>query len=401
MKNNIKIVHLCLGCFYVDNYSYQENLLPKFHKELGYDVEIVATERIEFDSSGLHSVKNYAGQYWNEFGIRVTRLKIRGPVKIFRLLKMYKGTYQILENVKPDILFIHGCQFADMNKVVRYLKNHREVIVYVDNHADFRNSAKNFLSKNILHKVLWKKMAHEIEPYTDKFYGVLPARVDFLKEVYKLPEEKCELLVLGADDEIVLKAKQPQVREEIRKKYFVAKEDLLLVTGGKIDENKPEIMLLMRAVIELTDPHLKLLFFGSVSESLKRVFNKYAENEKIINAGWIKSDKAYEYFNAADVIVFPGLHSVMWEQAVAMGKPCLFRKLEGFQHVDLGGNCLFMDGVSCEDIKKYIIKIMDDSVRQKLKKAAEEKGLQFFSYREIAKRAVRSAVIKQAAQQLI
>ena len=29
----MKIVHLCLGCFYIDNYSYQENMLPKFHKE--------------------------------------------------------------------------------------------------------------------------------------------------------------------------------------------------------------------------------------------------------------------------------------------------------------------------------------------------------------------------------
>ena len=37
----MKIVHLCLGCFFPDNYSYQENMLPKFHKELGYDVKVL------------------------------------------------------------------------------------------------------------------------------------------------------------------------------------------------------------------------------------------------------------------------------------------------------------------------------------------------------------------------
>ena len=37
----MKIVHLCLCSFFPDNYSYQENLLPKYHKRLGYDVEVI------------------------------------------------------------------------------------------------------------------------------------------------------------------------------------------------------------------------------------------------------------------------------------------------------------------------------------------------------------------------
>ena len=47
----MKIVHLCLASFYPDNYSYQENLLPKFHKELGYDVEVIASTQ-SFDEYG-------------------------------------------------------------------------------------------------------------------------------------------------------------------------------------------------------------------------------------------------------------------------------------------------------------------------------------------------------------
>ena len=39
----MKIMHLMLSSFYIDNYSYQENLLPKYHKKLGYEVEIVAS----------------------------------------------------------------------------------------------------------------------------------------------------------------------------------------------------------------------------------------------------------------------------------------------------------------------------------------------------------------------
>ena len=36
----MKILHLMLACFYIDNYSYQENYLPKYHKKQGNDVEI-------------------------------------------------------------------------------------------------------------------------------------------------------------------------------------------------------------------------------------------------------------------------------------------------------------------------------------------------------------------------
>ena len=68
-------------------------------------------------------------------------------------------------------------------------KTHKNVIVFADNHADFLNSATNWISKNILHKIIWRYYAQMLVPYVKKFYGVLPARVDFLKEVYNIPSD--------------------------------------------------------------------------------------------------------------------------------------------------------------------------------------------------------------------
>lgn len=76
----------------------------------------------------------------------------------------------------------------------------------MDNHSDFSNSARNWLSKNVLHKIVWRTMAKN-RTICKKFYGVLPARVDFLIDVYNLPKEKCELLVMGADDDLVKRTK--------------------------------------------------------------------------------------------------------------------------------------------------------------------------------------------------
>ena len=81
----MKIVHICLGCFYIDNYSYQENMIPKFHKKMGYEVEIIAST-LSFNRSG-ESCYVDAGVYTNEYGIKVTRLpytkKLPSKVGVF------------------------------------------------------------------------------------------------------------------------------------------------------------------------------------------------------------------------------------------------------------------------------------------------------------------------------
>ena len=214
MKN--KVVHLCLANFYTDGYSYQENMLPKFHQKLGYETAIIASLDT-FNKAG--QFVQYSGDlvYRNEYDIPVRRLPYRSPEKLYRILRRYQGVREALEQAKPDMLFIHGCQFSDIDIVADYLKAHPDVKVYVDNHADFNNSATNYLSKNILHRRIWKRCAHVIEPYTSKFYGVVPARVDFLKEMYGLPAHKCDLLVMGADDDAVEKALRPEVRAKRRR----------------------------------------------------------------------------------------------------------------------------------------------------------------------------------------
>lgn len=361
-------------------------MLSKFHKKMGYDVEVIAS-LVSFDKNGKECFLKESGSYINEYDIPVTRLDYKNS-KFAKRFRQYEGTYEAIENAKPDIIFIHGCQFLDIKYVVKYVKQNPNVRVYVDNHADFFNSARNFLSKNILHKVIWRYCAHLIEPYTTRFYGVLPARVDFLKTVYKLPEEKVELLVMGADDEKVKEARNENVKKEIREKYNIKPDDFLIITGGKIDYNKTQTLLLMRAVKEINNPKLKLIIFGSVIPEIKRKFDSLlSKNVKYI--GWIESEETYKYFSAADLVVFPGLHSVFWEQAVGLGKPCVFRYMEGFTHIDLGGNCKFLYKDSVSEIKDVINEILNNKeLYEHMNMVATTKGMDIFSYKKIAQKSI-------------
>ncbi len=383
----MRITHLCLGCFFPDGYSYQENMLPKFHALQGHEVSVIASLQT-FDKNGKITYMEGASSYRNENEIPVTRLDYKKPKKIYRKMKRFIGTYDAIKKADPEILFIHGCQFMDMDIVVKYIKYHPNVKVFVDNHADFSNSASNWLSLHILHGLIWKRCAHLILPYATKFYGVLPARVDFLKNIYSLPDKKVELLVMGADDSKVQEALKPEVREKVREQYGINKDDFLIMTGGKIDMAKQQTLLLMKAVNQINSPKVKLIVFGSVVPELKDKVNQ-ACSEVVKYIGWINSEDTYKYYSAADLVVFPGRHSVFWEQVAGLGIPMICKFWKGTTHVDVGGNVKFLKEDSADEIYNMLKNLIENrEVYEIMKNVAVEKGMSVFSYSKIAERSI-------------
>lgn len=383
-----KVIHICLCGPMTDGFSYQENLLSKYHKRLGYEVAVITSEWI-WDSTGK-LVKDARSCYVNEHDIPVFRLPIKGNKNSEAKFKRFERLYQTIEKEDPDILFIHGCQFLDLWVIRSYLKKHPDVKAYVDNHADFSNSGTNPVSKYVLHKGIWRLGTKAVSPYIKKFYGVLPARVDFLTDMYGLSKEKVELLVMGADDEQVENTDKEKLGEKIREKYGISQDDFLIVTGGKIDKAKAQTIYLMEAVKKLQNPKVKLLVFGSVEEELREQVESLQDGERIFNIGWIHAEDSYAYFAAADLVCFPGRHSVFWEQVAGQGIPMVVKHWEGTEHVDVGGNVKFLYQDSTEEIQKVLSEILADNgeVYHKMKDAALKKGKALFSYSEIAKKAL-------------
>ena len=110
------IVHICIGAFYPDGYSYQENMLPKYHKKMGYEVYVIAGLDI-FDENGKTIYLKNGKEYIGDYNIPVSRMELKGNKRIARKLKNYRGIYNKLNQIKPDIVFIHNCQFICINQV--------------------------------------------------------------------------------------------------------------------------------------------------------------------------------------------------------------------------------------------------------------------------------------------
>lgn len=382
----MRIVHVCCANFYRDNCGYQENILPKYHVKRGLETFVIAS-LVNKDMKNNENFYDKPREYWVD-GYKVIRIPYKLGL-IGRKLRLYKGLYYKLQQIKPDIIFVHGVQFLDIRAVKKYMENNNNVKLYIDNHGDYFNGAKTWVSKNIMHKIIWKSGAKIIEPHTEMFYGVTPIRCDFLQDMYNVERDKIDLLVMGADSDKINFKNRDLIRSEIRSQLNISNEDFVLISGGRL-VNRKNIPDLLAAVNELHKQNrkFKLILFGPMSKEIKEEIRALLDSPAIRYIPWINSDEVYNFFLASDLGVFPGTHSVLWEQAVGTGLPCVFKYWKGMQHVDLGGNSVFITDVNKKSIKETIESILDKDKFSTMEKVAIDKGIAYFSYDSIATRAI-------------
>ena len=168
----------------------------------------------------------------------------------------------------------------------------------------------------------------------------------------------------------------------------MAPDDFLIVTGGKIDRNK-NVHLLMQAISDLALPNVKLLVFGSVLDDVREQFYGLLESPAIQFVGWASPEDMMRYFVAADLAVFPGAQSAVWNQVVLSGTPALFRRWEGGSQVDIGGNCRFLETGDSDEISNQLRAVLDNQgVYESMRAAARSEARMRFSYESIARTSI-------------
>lgn len=383
----MKIVHLCLSSFYICGYAYQENMLAKYHKLMGYDVVVIAS-CVSFDLNGKPCIVS-PGIYYDS-NIKVIRLEYKKGIlyRFNKRLRRYNDTYNKLEEERPDIIFIHGTSFCDVNYISSYKKKYPNTIIYADSHADWINSGRNWISLYIQHKILWRLTTKVIENISEKIWGTLPIRCDFLRKVYKVSEDKIDFLPIGFDNLSIINDTE-EIRNHIINDVLKIDETngvFLITTGGKIDSLK-NTHLLMKAVNSLKDSRIHLVIFGTVVPEFRSVFNNLM-SDNIHFVGWCTPSETVDYMIASDLICFPGTHSTLWEQAVGLSKPSIFKYWKGIDHVNICDNCIFLYDDNEEEIKAIIKKLIYDNSYYESVKHNAEKAAEYFCYSNIAKRAI-------------
>lgn len=382
----MKIVHLCLSAFFIDNYSYQENMITKYHVKHGHEVTVIAS-LFSFDKNGKGYYQKEPSTHVEPSGVKVIRLAYKEPLKINRTLRHYEGFKECLNNEAPEIIFIHNMAFGDTGIVVDYIKKHPSTLLFADNHADYVNSAKNWSSKHILHPIIWRYYAHKLQPFLKKCYGVTPMRCRFLKEMYHIKPELIEFLPMGVDDEAI-PTTRVTVRNAIRTELGIPEDSLVILTGGKIDKLK-NTHVLVEALKKMNNKNVHLIICGTLSPEMEYLKSEFESNANIHYLGWCNADRVMNCMVASDLACFPGTHSTLWEQSVGVGLPAIFKRWNEMEHVNVNDNCEFVKGEDVEDLYSVIKKVIEPSYFAAIKEKAAVASKQFL-YSEISLNAIQA-----------
>lgn len=382
----MKIVHIAPNAPYNEGWGYQENLLPKYHQKLGHEVTLLITNKTHFEGK-LVDVE--CCDKILDDGVRLIRLKKKEYIhpKLTNLNSRLE-VFHLLKELMPDFIFFHGVVSTSIYDVVKYKKKiNPNCRIVCDNHLDKNNCKLNEKSlKGVIFRAFHSIHNKKALKYVERFYGVTPWRKTYLEETFNIPNDKTDVLIMGADDEKICFENKAIIREKIRQEYGIAKTDFLIVTGGKIDAEK-NITLLMKACSRLES--VRLLIFGDVKSEVKEEFEQLLKESSNINyVGWISADKVYDYFFASDLVVFPGGHSVLWEQACASKVPCLFKYWEGMEHLNNGGNSGFIKDVTVDSLVDEVKSLLFTEKYKKMKGVAESKNTNVYLYSEIAKKSL-------------
>ncbi|MDE5438580.1 glycosyltransferase family 4 protein [Elizabethkingia meningoseptica] len=390
-KKNLKILMLC--DYYGIGQTYQENLLSKYYRKLGHDVVILAST-IENISDFIHNIydkkKPASVDYDNE--TKVVRLPYN--LNIFNKLRSFKGVYNILEEEKPDLIFAHDIYF-NLSDAVRYKKKYNVKLI-MDYHADYSNSAKNWISLNILHKLIRKTYFKGLMKYIDKIYPVVPESARFLKEVYSVPYNKMDILPLGCDFDQIQEIRENTNRLIEREKLGIKNDDIVILNGGKFNFNK-KTHLAIEMLDFFKDKNIHLLLFGKAdkgSEEYEAHLRRIAEGKNVHFLGWINAEDAYKFMIISDIALFPASQSVLWQQCIGAYLPVIAGDVgqQDMSYLNQNNNLIKVDfeNINSHYFAQTIKEIYEN--RQKLiemKNGAEKTAREYLSYNLIVMKTLR------------
>jgi len=377
------IVHISPSSPYNNNWGYQENLLPKYHAKLGNYVTLIITNTMH--SNGM-IIETDCCDYISDDGVRIVRLKWKKHInpKVSSFVAKL-DVYDLLCQIHPDYIFYHGLLSQTIFDVIRYKRKIApQCIIVQDNHLDYNIGLKVKTFKDKLKRCYFRALNKKSKKYVKFVYGVTPWRKKYAEDYFHISPDITDTLIMGADDDNISFETRGEKRKFHRGIWGINEEEFVVISGGKNDKNK-NIIQLMQAVKSLKS--VKLIIFGSISDDIKDEFNKeLSENVRYI--GWIDASKVYDYYFAADLIIFPGQHSVLWEQACASKVPCVFKRWEGMEHVNNGGNVDFLDDTSSKAIKNKIVELMYTDKYIAMSNIALSKATDIYLYSSIAKKSL-------------
>lgn len=334
----MKIMHIGLATHFTEGLGYQDNLLSSQNAKDGHTVVFVADCQ-KYEHGVL--VETPPEDRVLSDGVRLVRVPYDYILtdRISQAVRKSRELIKIVETFKPDVIFCHGTQTIELLNLVKYKKKNANVRLFADSHADYINSAKTFVSRYILHKILYKYIAQKAYPNLDALYYISYDTQTFLKEMYALSDRKMRFFPLGG--QLKSRDERSHMRSVVRSALGLTDENLLFLVAGKLRKEK-EIAGLLETFFKVRDLRPVLVVIGQIPDEEKTELQPLIERDRRIQyLGWKSTSELTNYLCASDLYLQPKCQSATLQNALCCGTPVMVYPYESHKpYVD--GNGFFV-----------------------------------------------------------
>ncbi len=353
--------------------GYQETYLTRKQARAGHDVLMVAADRFFPYPNYKQSMEPVLGERivgagrTTEGGVAVHRLQPVVELASAGVIVL-RGLVRACLDFQPEVVHCHGT-FSFMARQIALAKPKLKAPILFDNHAsDFNTSFTRTFSRRVYRRLMRRFIAPPVLRAADELVAIGEGERTLLACEYGIPEERIELLYLGADTDVF--RFDEEARERTRRNLGVATDDVLLVHAGKLEPQKDVENLLAAAVPLLArNLRLKMLIVGGGEAAyLAKLETAIAQSPhagRIIRLGLAPTEKLRDYYSAADLGAWPGNFSNTIVEAMACGLPIVVPEvISAFStncHLLVDGAALGYERGNVESLRDRLSALIDDA----------------------------------------
>ena len=378
----MKVLHIGLVSSFTEGMKYQENYLTDENLRAGHEVMFISNA-----SKYINGILTETEEedIILENGLRLVRLKYDFILCGFLTRKIQKVNRLLsyVEEFEPDAILYHVLCGFELMHVADYVRKNPKTLFYVDSHEFFDNTARTFIAK-MAYKYIHGFFIHRAFSAIKKILYICEDSRLFLKEMYKIPDEKMELFPLGG----IIQGKEQQTlaREKLLHSFSLDEYSTIFMHSGKMNPEKKTAELL-RAFKNIDSNNSFLFIFGMVEEPYKdEIMTLIQNDQRVYFLGWKKGEEITELLCAADVYCQPGSPSATSQLALCCG-------CAEIVYPSLSYKALYGDSVLYAENEKSLLeqlkRLEDKGVLHENKEKAFLRAMSILNYTKIAERYLR------------
>ena len=318
-----------LKVLYESVFSLKKNYDQEFNKKIKYDTDLVKDYDFEFITKKKES---------NFF------------------LYLF-STKKIIDNFKPDFIWIHG--YESFRKIIVI------IICKLLNIKVLVRGESNLINKNLYYYISRKILFFFLDQFIFKYLAIGKKNYQFYNEFVK--KNKISFLPYVVDNSFFQKKSVKSKIEKIKRKFKIKKNSLVFIYTGKIIAKKNvRIMIEAFSELKITNSFLFIVGDGILLKKFKSEFNQ----KNLIFTGFVNQSKISLYYNLSNIFVLPseyepwglsvneamnGNNALLLSSNVGCGEDLLKKNKNGY----------FFKFNNKEDLKLKMLKISSNKVKLK------------------------------------